>query len=148
VWLFNDSGDVLINHFTEDNCPLLSDIIRDIEIDGLTGEVFISTDRGIVSYRADATKATAEFETIKIFPNPVHPGYTGMVAINGLSNDAVVKITDIRGKLLWQTTANGGMASWNVRDQNGKRAPTGVYLVFAIAQDGKESMVGKVAVIE
>ena len=148
AWLFNDTGDVLINHFTQDNSPLLSDVIRDIEIDGLTGEVFISTDRGIVSYRADATKATAEFETIKIFPNPVHPGYSGVVGINGLSNDAVVKITDIRGKLLWQTTANGGMASWNVRDQNGKRAPTGVYLVFAIAKDGKESMVGKVAVIE
>lgn len=148
AWLFNDTGDVLINHFTEDNSPLLSDVIRDIEIDGVTGEVFISTDRGIASYRADATAATEEFQTIKIFPNPVYPGYSGVVGINGLANDAVVKITDIRGKLLWQTTANGGMASWNVRDQNGKRAPTGVYLVFAIAQDGKESMVGKVAVIE
>ena len=148
VWLFNDAGDVLIHHFTADNSPLLSDMIRDIEINPLTGEVFISTDRGVVSYRSDATNASDEFEAIRIFPNPVHPGYVGMVGISGLANDAVVKITDIRGKLLWHSVANGGMASWNVRDVNGTRVPTGVYLVFAIAQDGRESIVGKLAVIE
>lgn len=148
VWLFNDAGDALIHHFTADNSPLLSDIIRDIEIDPLTGEVFISTDRGVVSYRSDATNASDEFEAVRIFPNPVRPGYAGMVGISGLANDAVVKITDIRGKLLWHSVANGGMTSWNVRDNNGTRVPTGVYLVFAIAQDGRESIVGKVAVIE
>ena len=148
VWLFNDAGDVLIHHFTADNSPLLSDIIRDIEIDPVTGEVFISTDCGLVSYRSDATTASDEFATIKIFPNPVHPGFAGMVGISGLANDAVVKITDIRGKLLWQSTANGGMTSWNVRDHSGTRVPTGVYLIFAMGQDGRESIVGKVAVIE
>ena len=148
VWLFNDAGDALIHHFTADNSPLPSDNIRDMEINPSTGELFISTDRGVASYRSDATHASDQFEAVRIFPNPVHPGYAGMVGISGLANDAVVKITDIRGKLLWHSVANGGTASWNVRDVNGTRVPTGVYLVFAIAQDGRESIVGKVAVIE
>jgi hypothetical protein len=40
------------------------------------------------------------------------------------------------------------MATWNVRDRDGRRASTGVYLVFASREDGSESAVGKIAVIE
>jgi hypothetical protein len=59
-----------------------------------------------------------------------------------------VKITDISGKLMWQSQANGGTATWNVRDYTGRRAATGMYLVFSITQDGSESMVGKIAVVD
>lgn len=149
VWLFDDTGESLIHHFTTENSPLLSDIIRDIEINPITGEVFIATANGIASYQSDATLAADKFDRdIRIFPNPVHPGYTGAVGITGLSSDAVVKITDIRGRLVWQSNANGGTASWNVRDYRGNRASTGVYLVFAISADGRESIVGKIALIE
>lgn len=148
VWLFNDSGEILISHFTTENSPLLSDRIVDIEVNPQTGEVFISTDAGLLSYRSDATEGAPAFESVKVFPNPVHPGFSGLVAISGLTEDAEVKITDISGKLLWQTRANGGTASWNLRDHRGNRATTGVYLIFAIAQDGRESVVGKIAVIE
>jgi hypothetical protein len=65
-----------------------------------------------------------------------------------LSENASVKITDISGKLVWQTHANGGMATWHVRDHQGRRAATGIYLVFAIGEDGRESVVGKIAVVE
>lgn len=148
VWLFNSTGESLVQHFTTENSPLLSDAILDIEIHSGSGEVFIATDHGIISYRSDAVAAAEEFADIKIFPNPVHPGYQGTVAISGLVNNAVVKITDISGKLIWQTQANGGMATWHVRNQEGTRPSTGVYLVFATSQDGTESIVGKVAVIE
>ena len=148
LWLFNDSGELLINHFTTENSALLSNHIRDIEINDHSGEVFISTEGGLVSYRSDASKGNPEFGSVKIFPNPVHPGFNGLVGITGLATDAEIRITDINGKLLWNTTANGGTATWNLRDQRGNRATTGVYLVFAIAQDGRESVVGKIAVIE
>nr|HPH47715.1 two-component regulator propeller domain-containing protein [Chryseolinea sp.] len=55
VWLFNPSGETLIHNFTAENSPLLSNVIRSIEIDDKTGEVFISTDKGVISYRYDAT---------------------------------------------------------------------------------------------
>lgn len=148
AWLFNPSGEELIHHFTEENSPLLSNIIREITIDPETGEVFFATGRGIISYRSDAVDAGEHFGKVKIFPNPVHPGYNGTVGISGLASDARVRITDISGKLVWQTQANGGMATWHVRDHHGTRVTTGIYLVFASSADGSESMVGKVAVVE
>jgi ligand-binding sensor domain-containing protein len=147
VWLFNPTGETLINNFTAENSPLLSNTIRDIEINDETGEVFFATDKGIVSYRSDASTSEG-FQQIKIFPNPVTSNFTGTVGITGLAIDAIVKITDVSGNLVWQTQANGGTASWSVRDYNGRRASTGVYLIFAATADGAESAVGKIVVIE
>jgi ligand-binding sensor domain-containing protein len=148
VWLFSPTGEKLIYNFTADNSPLLSNVIRDIAINDQTGEVFFATDKGIVSFRSDATSSDGSFQSVKIFPNPVTSVFTGLVGINGLATDAIVKITDISGKLIWQTQANGGTATWNVRDYNGNRAQTGIYLVFAATQDGSESVVGKIAVVD
>jgi hypothetical protein len=147
VWLFNPTGEELIHSFTAENSPLLSNRIRDIEINDLTGEVFFATDKGIVSYRSDATASTNAFQSVKIVPNPVTGDFSGSISISGLATDAFVKITDISGKLIWETNANGGTATWNVRDYNGSRAATGVYLVFAASADGRESVVGKIVVV-
>ncbi len=147
VWLFDPSCETLIYNFTTDNSPLVSNVIQDIEINQETGEVFFATSRGIVSFRADATEGGKTFQKVKIFPNPVTSTFTGTVGISGLATDAVVKITDISGKLVWETRANGGTATWNVKDYNGKRAATGIYVVFAATEDGSESAVGKIAVV-
>lgn len=148
AWLFADAGQELVQHFNSENSPLLSDVILDIETDDVTGEVFFATERGIVSYRGDATVPSEKSKTVKIFPNPVYPGYAGTIGISGLPEDAWVKITDVSGRLVWQTQANGGMATWNARDSRGNRVATGVYLVFSVSKDGRESTVGKVAVVE
>jgi len=148
VWLFSPSGEALVSNFTVENSPLLSNVILDIDVNHETGEVFFATDLGLASFRSDATASDAVFSDVKIFPNPVTPDYTGTVGITGLATDAIVKITDISGKLVWQTQANGGTASWNVKDYQGNRASTGIYLVFAASADGSESVVGKIAVIK
>jgi ligand-binding sensor domain-containing protein len=148
VWLFDPTGETLIRNFSQENSPLLSNKIIDIAINNETGEVFFATDKGIISYGSDATPSENKFNSIKIFPNPVTYDFSGTVGITGLYTDAIVKITDVSGKLVWQSRAEGGMAIWNVKDVNGRRASTGIYLVFASAQDGSESVVGKIAVID
>lgn len=147
VWLFDPSGEKLIANFNKDNSPLLSNRINDIEIDQTSGEVFFATDMGIVSFRSDATESSSRFSSIKIFPNPVLANFSGLVSINGLATDAIVKITDVSGKLVFETRANGGTASWNMRDHTGRRVSTGVFLIFAATPDGGESAVGKIAVV-
>lgn len=147
VWLFNPFGEEQIYNFNSENSPLLSSKIVDLEINSQSGELFLMTDAGIASFRSNATTGEAVFGEIKIFPNPVTNQFIGEVGISGLVTDAIVKITDVSGKLVWQSKANGGSASWNVRDYSGRRAATGIYLVFCIAQDGTESMVGKIAVV-
>lgn len=148
VWLFGPDGDELVYNFTSENSPLISDHIRGIAINPVSGEVFFGTDQGMVSFRSDATAGKKALESVKIFPNPVTYDFQGWVGIDGLSTDAIVKITDVSGKLIWQTRANGGTASWNIRDYKGRRAGTGIYLIFTANDDGSQLFVGKIAVIE
>lgn len=147
VWLFDENGERQINNFNVNNSPLLSNNIQSIGINPINGEVFFATDLGLVSFRGTATAAEETHQSVKIFPNPITRDFNGLVAISGLANNAIVKITDASGKLIRQIQANGGTATWNVADYNGNRALTGVYLVFSATEDGKDSFVGKMAVI-
>jgi hypothetical protein len=49
--------------------------------------------------------------------------------------------------LIYETASSGGTASWDVRDYNGRRAASGIYLVFSSNNDGTDTFVGKIAVI-
>ncbi len=147
VWLFNEDATAVVSYFTTDNSPLLSNYILDIGIQENTGEVFFGTDKGIISYRGTATESAAA-SGVTVFPNPVKPDFRGLVGISGLSTDAIVKITDVYGNLCYQTNAQGGTAVWNVKDYNGNRARSGVYLVFSSSSDGQSTYVAKIAVVE
>lgn len=145
LWLFSEDGDSLIHHFTADNSPLASNLIRQIEINSLTGEVYIATSRGLVSYRSNATVAHPSHDQVKIFPNPVKPGYSGLIGITGVVSGANVKITDVAGNLIRELMAEGGTASWDGKTLSGKRAKTGIYLIFSSSDDGEETFIGKLA---
>jgi flagellar hook assembly protein FlgD len=66
-----------------------------------------------------------------------------LVTIEGLSSNAEVKITDANGRLVYQTRANGGKATWDGLRLDGSRPNSGVYLVFALNSDGTETAMGK-----
>ena len=144
VFLMNDSGTEELLHLTAENSVLLSNVIYDIAIDGITGEVFFSTDKGICSYRGTATEGEEEwYIDVKVFPNPVHSGYTGVIAVTGLMEDSFCKIVDAAGHLIWQGYANGGELVWDGKDFKGRRPATGVYFVFSSSKSGKEKNVAK-----
>jgi ligand-binding sensor domain-containing protein len=148
VYLLSADGSEQVHYFNTNNSPLISNYVLDIAIHPVTGEVFMATDKGIVSYRGTATEATDKFESVKVFPNPVRPEFTGQIAITGLAANTNVKITDINGKLVYETFATGGTAVWDQRDYNGRKARTGIYLVFSATEDGSEGHVAKFALIE
>ena len=132
VFLLSPSGEEQVDRFTVANSPLFDNNIVDIAVDQQTGEVFIGTAKGIISYQSDAVEGGRVHRSdILVYPNPVREDYEGPIAINGLARDAVVKITDVTGKLVFETNALGGQAVWNGRDYNGRRVQTGVYLVFS-----------------
>ena len=148
IFVQSADGEETIHHFTAENSPLPSNTIIDIEINPINGEVFIATDEGLISYRSDATTGSNTHSTnAYAYPNPVRPNYTGPIAIKGLVNDANVKITDISGALVYETTALGGQAVWNGRDYNGRKAASGVYLIFSSNRDGLQTLVTKVVVM-
>ena len=135
VWLVSEDGYTVIRNFTTENSPLLSNTVYDIGIFEETGEVFFATEKGIVSYAGNATEAGSKHGNVLVYPNPVKPGYTGDIAIRGLVENANVKITDIAGNLVYETKANGGMATWNGITFAGKRAATGVYLIYSTGEE-------------
>lgn len=143
VFLISADGTEELMHLTTENSVLLSDVIYDIAIDGTSGEVFFSTDRGICSYRGTATEGSEEYTDVKVFPNPVHSGYTGVIAVSGLMENSFCKIVDAAGNLIWQGYANGGELVWDGKDFRGRRPATGVYFVFSSSKSGKEKNVAK-----
>ncbi len=144
VFLMSEDGTTEIQHFTADNSPLLSDNVTGITIDPATGEVFFSTGKGIVSYKSDAVEGEDFNGDVYAYPNPVKPEYHGPIAIKGLVRDADVKICDIAGNLIFQTTALGGQAIWDGNNFAGERAASGVYIVFITNEDGTQKKVTKI----
>ena len=148
LFLVDAYGQRVIKHFDIDNSPLLSNRIICIGQNNESGEIFAGTDKGIISYRSDANDAAEAFEKIKVYPNPVPPKYDGLIAIEGLTSNAEIKITDITGKLVYQTKANGGKATWNGFRLDGSKPNSGVLFVFAINTDGTETAMGKFIYIQ
>jgi hypothetical protein len=144
VWLVSATGEKLIYRFTEDNSPLLSSDVKKIAIDGQTGEVYFATLKGICSFRSTATDGGESNNDVLVFPNPVPPNYTGTIGIRGLVNNAIVKITELDGRLVFQTRALGGQAVWNGRDYKGRKISNGVYLVLISNDEKTSKAVGKI----
>ena len=147
VFVMSEDGTEQIFHFTANNSALFSDFIIDIKANPVSGEVMIGTEEGIVAYKGTATQAQTTYSDIKVFPNPVHPEYRGAISITGLINNSQVRITDVAGNLVFQTTSEGGQAIWNGNDMNGERVATGVYLVLVADEQSNNSATARIAFI-
>jgi ligand-binding sensor domain-containing protein len=146
--LLSPDGTQIIAQYNEDNSPLISNTIFDIELNHTTGELYIVTDKGLVSFRIDATYEDPTYESLQVFPNPVRPEYFGPITIQGIRYNSDVKITDAAGNLIYKTQSNGGTATWDGQNLNGEKVPTGVYFFWtANNYQGGERKVAKVLVI-
>lgn len=148
LFLLSAGGTRQLLHFTKENSPLPDNNIEDLEINDKTGELFVSTRKGLLSYRADATEPVERVGEVTVFPNPVTPGYNGAVYINGLPENASLKITDVSGTIVNDAVVNGGMAVWDLTNVYGQKVETGVYLLLCTDELGEQTFVSKVAVVK
>jgi len=148
VFLVNEDGTETIYNFTTDNSPILSNRIISLAINQLTGEVFIGTENGLVSFMSEGSEGKSDYSEVSAYPNPVRPEDHDKVTITGLMTDSNVKITDISGNLIYQAKSVGGQLIWNCRNHKGSRVATGIYLVIASNADGNESVATKIMVIK
>ncbi len=149
VFLVNQNQETIsVENFNADNSGLISNKINSIAINPQTGEVFIGTDRGLVSYMSDAIEGKSDYSNVYAFPNPVRPVNNQQVVITGLMKDSNVKITDMAGNLIVQGTSIGGQYTWNCTGRNGAIVKSGIYLVFAATPDGGEGVVTKIMIIK
>ena len=129
--VLSPSGNEELFSFTTQNSPLFSNQITALSQDRERGIIYIGTTEGVMAYRSQAIKAE-RFNSADIYayPNPVRPDYDGPIAIKGVAEDAIVKITDTKGSLLFETEAFGGQAIWDGTQWNGERVASGVYLAW------------------
>lgn len=148
VFLVSEDGMETIANFTTANSPLPSNQINSLAINQITGEVFIGTEKGLVSYMGDATEGSEDYSDIYAYPNPVRPEHNDRVTIVGLMADSNVKITDMKGNIVYQGKSAGGTFTWDCRKRGGGRVATGIYLVLSATPEAKESVVTKIMVVK
>lgn len=126
---------------------MFSNSIKSIAINDITGEVFIATDVGLISYQDIPKSPVNKMEELKVFPNPFNYDKNEEIFIEGLSNEAFVKVLGVDGTVvnLFQTT--GGRVSWNGKDSNGNRLGSGVYFIVAVDSEGSSKGLGKVVIV-
>src|SRR5690606_22553913 len=144
VYMVSPNGQETKYHFTVDNSPLPSNVITDIDINGASGEVFIATEKGMVSFKGISTKPNDNLSNVIVYPNPVRPEFFGTVKIGGLIDKATIKITDIEGNLVYEVVSEGGTIEWDTTAFGKYRVASGVYMIFISAEDGSETKVKKV----
>ena len=127
---------IIVAHFTETNSLLPSNAVQSITFEPIRGDIFVGTNRGIASYRTDASEAKETMEEAYAYPNPVRPGYGGAVSIIGLMENTTVNIIDAGGNLVCKTRSNGGTAVWDGNLPDGTRATPGIYTAVCNANGG------------
>ncbi|GHT16114.1 ABC transporter substrate-binding protein [Bacteroidia bacterium] len=146
IFLQSANGSQTLQAFNSSNSPLPSNRIVSMAANDKTGEVYFATNKGVLSFTADATVGEDDFSSIKIYPNPVRPE-SQWVSIAGLAEDATVKITDAAGRLVYRGNANGGTLTWDLQHWRGGKVSTGVYFVFLLNADGNQKQVGKLLIV-
>ncbi len=147
VYLISENGEEELEHFTSANSPLYSNEITSIAINGENGEVFFGTPKGLISYQGEAISGNNVYTDVYAYPNPVREDYEGDIVIKGLIQDTDIKITDISGNLVYETTSLGGQAVWDGTNLFGNRVSTGVYVVFGNDRYGNQTFTTKILVI-
>ena len=150
VYLVSHDGQETIYHFTKDNSPLLSDYIHSIAVHPRTGRVMFGTDAGLCSFEARVTEPDniLREENVLAYPNPVRPGTNSVVTIQGLTEQAEVKILSSSGRAVWGARSQGGTVRWNCCNMQGDRVPSGVYHVVCNTADAGQTVVTRIVVLK
>jgi hypothetical protein len=149
LFLVSADGSEVLQHFTTGNTPMFSNEVYQVLCMPNTNSVFITQPGGLIEYRSNSNPAQRNYSAVYAYPNPVTPDYGGAVTITGLIDNSLVKIADNAGNVIKQYKSSGGAVSWDARNDEGERVPSGVYFIIASQGDvnGTESVVSKVLIM-
>ena len=145
VFVLNEDGTEVIATITRSNAPLLDDNVRCVAVDELTGRAYFGTTFGCTSVQTSSIRPSETF-SLSVRPQPFSPQSGEQVIIDGLAEDADVRIVTTGGIMVQAIQARGRQAIWDGKDTMGRYAPTGVYVVIARSSTTKESAITKIVV--
>ena len=151
VTVTSSDGRRVLLELTSENSSLPSDIVYSLCYNPDNHSVMMSTFNGLAEYFPSGEGATGEdLESVRAYPNPVRSDYYGYVTIDGLVDNALVKIMDAHGNLVKEfDLAENGEVKWDVTNMAHKRVKTGVYYILSSSGPGDSSLsnVGKILVV-
>ncbi|QZT36104.1 hypothetical protein K5X82_12520 [Halosquirtibacter xylanolyticus] len=147
VYLFNQDGSVQLKHYDIDNSPIPTNDIRQIIVEPVTGEVFITTKQGVVSMKGDAIKGSITMDNISVYPSPYQQSKHSYVTIDGLAIDSEVRIVNSSNILIAVLQSKGGRVVWNGVDRFGHKTASGVYQVLVSNPDGTITGKSKILIL-
>ena len=147
----DNNENIIVESINTDNYPLLSNNVSDIVFDDINGVAYISTNRGINSFRIPFAKSRKNYSELKIFPSPYHIPTEQPLIIDNLKDNSSVKVMTITGEVIRSLDTidlglHGYQIQWDGKDENGKWIGSGVYLLAVYTANGSHE-IGKVVVI-
>lgn len=149
IYLLSSDTLTTVHHFTTSNSPLYSNHIWSISCHPSNGQVMIATDKGLISYQSDASEPAEQLseELIHVYPNPVHPHYSGPIRLNGLSIDCDIRVTNAAGITVAGGRSQGGTYTWDGRDLAGHKVASGIYYFYITDTESRKGAVARVAIV-
>lgn len=147
VFYVSPNGQETLLRFTKDNSPLPSNNVLDIAIDPQSGVVYFATPNGLISFNGSSTAPSDNLLAVRAYPNPVRPGFSGNVTIDGLMAKSNVKITDVTGNLVYEQISEGGSILWDTTAFGRYKVASGVYFIMVTSDDALETKIAKVMIV-
>lgn len=150
VYRISGDGQEQQLHYDTSNSPLPSNNINGVAVNPLTGEVAIATMGGLALYDTGEVPPaeSLEYDNILIYPNPVNPGYHGLITIKGLTENAEIKILSSSGQIVWYGRSTGGCCRWDGHNRAGYRVSSGIYHVVCSTEDGDEAVISRIVMMK
>ncbi|MDE5886911.1 MAG: T9SS type A sorting domain-containing protein [Muribaculaceae bacterium] len=143
-------GKKILEEYTTSNSPIPDNNILSLGYIRDTNSIVASTLKGLAEYRIGDNGGMAAGSEVKVYPNPVRPGYSGYITIEGLEDGALVKIVDAGGNMVKELgPVNGEKIEWDGTNLHFKKLNSGVYFILESSGDGTNnfSKVGKILMI-
>lgn len=148
LWQLNEEGSRVLNHFTAENSPLLSNAIIDLAYEPEQGDLFVATDKGLMAFRTASLAAKSDQKNLSVYPNPYsYSDYQGVVTIEGMAERSLIKVLTVDGVLLDEFEVRGARAQWLPRRKDGGELATGIYVIAAIDRNGGSTRTTKLIVV-
>ncbi|MBJ24351.1 MAG: hypothetical protein CMB64_06750 [Euryarchaeota archaeon] len=137
LFVYNHDKNEIIHQFNTGNSSLLSNKIDDIKM-RQDGEVYILTERGLLSISTYIKVPENSFDNLIFYPNPLKLKDDNKMIFSGLQTENYLKIVSLSGEEIIQFNITGGGFSWDLKNANGTKIISGTYLVFILNEDGSQ----------